>query len=82
MKRYRKYGGLDYIMLTCGVILLLVILFFTIGCTPSTKVRDSRVLWHDGECLLYVDGVTIEQAKDLEESWQFRNCEVLIQDKE
>lgn len=37
-----------------------------------------QVIWHDGKCLLYADGLSAETAKDISHEWNFNNCEIRV----
>jgi hypothetical protein len=74
-----KWSETSNILVTVLVIVYVTfILFAAYGCTPATKARNLKVLWHDGNCVLYVEGLTVEQARGLKEKWEFKDCNVVI----
>ena len=66
----------------CAILFVLFILYLLTACTPHTRVQDIEIIWHDGECLFVADGMTIEQAKDLQQTWKFEQCKIEITDNE
>jgi hypothetical protein len=79
MKRYRRLGALDWVVIISGVILILVISYFLTGCAKTQKLSDFDVLWSDGKCIFHAKGMTIEQAQNLQKEWKFDNCDVQIE---
>ena len=57
--------------------MLLSILILT-GCTKQQKVNDIDMLWSDGKCLFHSKGMAIEQAEQINKSWKFKDCDVMI----
>ena len=41
-----------------------------------------NVVWHDGKCLLIVDGMSVTQAEEMMAEWQFKECEVVVDSSE
>jgi hypothetical protein len=72
----------NVILIFISIAVIVVVYLILSGCTPSTKVRDMKVIWHDGNCLLYVDGISAKQAKVMSDEWQFKNCEVIVNENE
>ena len=64
----------DVIIWGCVLFTLMVMLWLMIGC--STKQTSADVLWHSGNCVLAVEGLSIEQADDILRTWDFKECEV------
>ena len=50
------------------------------GCTPHTKAQNIDLIWHNGQCLLVADGMSIEQAREIHQSWTFEDCKIEISD--
>jgi hypothetical protein len=63
-------------------VFIVFILFISLGSCTTTKARNLKVLWHDGDCVLYVEGLTVEQAKGLREKWEFKGCNVVVDENE
>ena len=79
MKRYRKLGAEDWLVIVCGVGIILIILYFLTGCAKTQKIADYDILWSDGTCILHARGMSIEQAQDLQKEWNFENCDVQVE---
>jgi hypothetical protein len=79
----RRWKRQDYVVTFTAVALIFLLFFFLEGCmTPAKKARNLKVLWHDGECVLYLEGLSIEQARGLKEKWEFKDCNVVITENE
>ena len=46
------------------------------GCASSQQAV--QVIWSDGECLLYIDGMQAEQAKELQKDWSMERCNIAV----
>ena len=57
-------------LVMCGSVALLS------GCTTSQS--SSQVLWHDGKCLFFVDGISAQQAGEMTKAWEFEPCDVKV----
>ena len=65
----------DVIIWFCVAVVLVVMLYFITGCSArhGTKID---VIWHDGQCLLIVNGINVDEAAKTLEEWQLRECEI------
>ena len=45
------------------------------GCA-SKKLSNYDVLWSDGECILHISNMTLEQAEEIKKDWAFMKCKV------
>ena len=47
------------------------------GC--ATSQTATQVLWHDGKCLFFVDGISAQQAGEMTKEWEFEPCEIKVE---
>lgn len=64
------------IYLLCAILLLLLLLLCLGGCASSQQT--TQVLWHDGKCLFFVDGISAQQAGEMTKEWEFEPCEIHV----
>ena len=81
VKRLDKWTFEDYLLLACIVVFVLIVLLFATGCTVHTRAQDIDIIWHDGKCLLVADGMNIEQARELKQAWNFKECDITVTDE-
>jgi hypothetical protein len=48
------------------------------ACTAQ-KGQDINLIWHDGECLLYIEGISAEQAGKVNKAWEFSTCGITVE---
>ncbi len=60
------------------VALLIILLLLCLGGCASTQ-QATQVLWHDGNCLFFVDGVSAQQAVEMTKDWEFEPCEIKLE---
>ena len=63
-------------MLVVAILIILILLCLG-GC--ATRQQSAQVIWNDGQCLLFVDGISAEQAGLISRDWEFKNCEVKVE---
>jgi hypothetical protein len=80
--KYKKLGGLDWFIIALGIVIIVMVLNVLVGCSTVKKFSDVKIVWHDGNCLLYAEGLSAEQATDIQKRWEFRDCEVIVNDFE
>ena len=56
---------------------LAVILVLLLGGCASNQGK-TQVMWHDGKCLFFVDGITGQQAGEISKVWDFEPCEIKV----
>ncbi len=76
-----KWDRVDW-MIVFVLVVLLFIMFLVLPACASRQVLKTHVVWSDGKCLLVLDGVSIEEAKDLSKEWNFTECDVNITNTE
>jgi hypothetical protein len=64
------------IALACIIIGILIV-WLLAGCGVQ-QVDNTKVVWHNGQCLLLVDGMTAQQAKQLTHEWELEDCKVSV----
>lgn len=65
-------------MLVCALLIILLLLCLS-GCeSMSSSSGSTKLIWHNGQCLLVVDGLTATQADEIDDLWEFKECEVTI----
>jgi hypothetical protein len=58
--------------------LCLVMCTLLTSCSAQ-KGQDINLIWHDGECLLYIEGISAEQAGKVNKEWQFTSCGITVE---
>ena len=61
----------------CLAAAALLVVAFLSGCIPS-QMGLGRVLYSDGGCVLYIDGVSSTQAGSITKEWRTKGCEIVI----
>ena len=79
-RKYRPLTVEDWIIIVCGVVALCIVLYFLTGCAAK-QAQAMRMIWHDGECMLYIDGMQAEQAEELQKDWSMEQCDVAVQSR-
>lgn len=64
----RKFGIEDYILILCGVIIVLVILWFLTACSGSQSQAKFR---YSNGCLIELEGITAAQAEVIRKDISF-----------
>ena len=72
-----KYGKWFHVMMLIVAMLFILLMLCLAGCSTSNK--SVQVIWHDGECLLYVDGISADQAGNMSKEWEFGDCGVKVE---
>ena len=75
-------GADEWIIIIAGIVLILVLLYFITGCAKSQQITDLDVLWSDGKCIFHAKGMSIEQAEEIKNDWNFSECDVEVNDLE
>ena len=65
------------IICACLVALIAILLALCLGGCAS-KQSDVQFIWHDGQCMLFVDGITVQSAQELKKDWVFEECAVEV----
>jgi hypothetical protein len=61
--------------------LILTLLAIAISaCSQAQKMQDTQIIWHDGNCFLYVKNLSAQQAKAMQKSIKFADCNVIFDD--
>ena len=82
----KKIGEEGWILAVTIVMFLAFILWLMTACS-ATEVRDTKMLWHaskDGDCVLFIEGLSAETGKDLSDNWKMQDCNINLieEDKE
>ena len=56
---------------------IIVLMLILSGCASSQQT--ATVIWHDGECMFFVEGLSTEQAGSIEKGWRFGDCEIKVE---
>ena len=64
----RKYSIEDWLIITCGVLLILFVCWMLTGCAANQT--QAKVMYSNG-CLITVEGITAAQAKVLDKDVTF-----------
>jgi uncharacterized lipoprotein NlpE involved in copper resistance len=68
----------DKILWFCLIIFTAyLIALLLMGC--ATKQSAINLIWHDGQCLLFVEGISAEQAGNMSKEWEFGECEIKVE---
>jgi len=63
----------DKILTFCLILFVAyIIALLLMGC--ASKQAAINLIWHDGECLLFVEGISAEQAGNMSKEWEFSEC--------
>jgi len=54
-----------------------IIALLLMGC--ASQQSGANVIWHDGRCLLYVEGISASQAAEVTKYWEFTECEITVE---
>lgn len=65
-----------HIAMLIVAILIILLLLCLGGC--ASKNQSINLVWHDGECLLWVEGISAEQAGNMSKEWAFGDCEIRV----
>jgi len=69
----------DYILAGIAIVLILFIVYWLTGCATSQKIAEYDVLWSDGKCLFHAKGMSIDQAKEMRQQWNFEDCDIKVE---
>ena len=76
--KFSRYTLDDWILLIAGVSLILFVLWLLTGC-GAKELADTKILWSENaDCLLYVEGVSAQQAKDITRDMSLKDCDVIM----
>ena len=76
--KLRKMTLEDWFLVACGLVFIAILVWFLTGCTQATASTKIDIIWHSGECLLIVEGLTVQQARELDNDWAFKKCDVEV----
>ena len=82
MSRNGKKGVEDWKVAVALLLVLLIIVYLLTACAKSQQISDMDILWSDGKCIFHAKGMSIEQAEQLKNEWNFGECEVKVDDSE
>ena len=68
----------DKLLAVIFTVMALLLLWILAGCTNSKKAESLEILWHSDACLLIAQGLSIEEAQNLQRDWDFSECNVEV----
>jgi hypothetical protein len=71
MKKFRKYGVEDYLLIACGVIFILFMAYVLTGC--ASKQTKYQVRYMKG-CAIDVSVMTADQAAKIMKDMKYADC--------
>jgi hypothetical protein len=73
----------NLILVLCVIAFIALILLVTLGGCTLKKVRGSKILWHSSgeDCVLFIEGISAEEGKDLSDNLDVENCTIKINDE-
>ena len=85
MNKQKKRGLEEWLIIGCILAIILIFAYFLTACAKSQQIEDMDILWSsdgDGNCIFHAKGMSIEQAEQIKNHWNFVDCEVKVDDSE
>ena len=64
------------LMLLCLLLTMLLLMCFLTGCV--NQETKATLFYTNGNCVFFIDGITMAQSSELLRKWQFEECDVAV----
>jgi len=71
---------IEWIFIFTLALILLAMFLLLPGCASGRQAGHTEVIWHDGDCMLYVKNTSVEKAKEMTKGIKFEECNVTFED--